>query len=351
MAEISYPFNADSPTGGTKNVSQVEWQNMSRVWADDRIDFTLTETSYSSSALPFLAAISGANLVVQAGSAWVGGFYYKNSSALSKPAPTNSGSLPRIDRVVLRADMSKGSVNLEIKTGTPSANPVAPALERTPGGIWEMSLWLFNLAANNGARTLTDTRMYKGPGVVCATWNAPQVSDSLPPGNFVIDMDSNNNDTQWEAFNGRDGFVVSRHLGKSRSYTPNFLNLASSPAAADRVGRWRWIASNTFWFSINIANDNRDRTGSTTSLGLTLPQVAGKFNYQTLHGIVINSNRSAGAPNMMQITGRISRGTSNMYLYTPNWKNLAEGLDGFTTLPAGSRLEISGVVEANQFNE
>lgn len=351
MAEISYPFAADSAGGGTKTVSQIEWQRMSQIWSDDRIDFQLTNSTYSSAGLPFHTVLSGANLVTQAGSAWVGGFYYRNTAALSKPAPTNSGSLPRVDRIVLRCDMATGSVNLAIKTGTPAASPAPPPLERTPGGTWEMGLWLFNLAANNGARTLTDARAFKGPNVVYTPWNAPQVSDGLPPGHFIMDMDSNNNDAQWEAFSGRDGYVVTRHLGKTLKYTPNLVNNASSPAAAKRVGRWRWVSPNTYYVSVNIENDVVRNVSGGSALGVTLPMSAAKVNYQHLKGIVYNPSGNSGMPWMSELTIRVTPGTSNAYLYIPNWTRPAEGLDSLQTIPANSRVEFSGVVEANQFNE
>ncbi|MEU9258973.1 hypothetical protein AB0D68_10850 [Streptomyces sp. NPDC048212] len=351
MAEISYPFAADSAGGGTKTVSQIEWQRMSQIWSDDRIDFQLTNSTYSSAGLPFHTVLSGANLVTQAGSAWVGGFYYRNTAALSKPAPTNSGSLPRVDRIVLRCDMATGSVNLAIKTGTPAASPVPPPLERTPGGTWEMGLWLFNLAANNGARTLTDARSFRSPERVHAPWNTPTVTESLPSGAFVTDMDSDGNASQWEAFNGRDGYVVTRHLGKALAYTPNLINNASSPAAAKRVGRWRWVAPNSYHVSVNIENDAVRNVSGGSVIGVTLPVAAAKPNYQHLQGVILNPSSNNGMPNMMSVLVRITPGTTNAYLYMPNWTSLAAGLDSLQTIPANSRVEFSGVIEANQFNE
>lgn len=151
MAETSYPFAADTAGGGGKLVSDVQWQAMSHLCGSDRIDFQLTAPGYTNDSMPFWCEFDGTNIIIHPGSAWVGGFYYKNDSPLSMTAPTNAGAQPRIDLVVVRADMSTGSVNLAIKTGQPAASPVEPLVQRTPGGIWEMPLWIIELGANNGA--------------------------------------------------------------------------------------------------------------------------------------------------------------------------------------------------------
>ncbi|MEU0952788.1 hypothetical protein ABZ353_10660 [Streptomyces niveus] len=356
MAEISYPFAEDNSFGGTKTVSQFEWQKMSQLWAQDRIDFQITNSSYSQGSLPLWASISGANLLVQSGSAWVGGFYYRNTGQISKTAPTNSGSLPRTDLVVLRADMSKGSVNLEIKTGTPSANPVEPALQRALGGIWEFPLWAITLAANNGARALQDRRRYDGPGMVYAAYNGPQVSASYPQGNIVVDLDSNTNDVQSEGFSGRDGFVSTRHFGKSKTYTPSLLGTTNvnGVSALNRKGRWRWIAPNMFWFCIyfnHIGPTNVAATGSNWRLGVTLPVVSNPTMIQTISGFLNNPDKLAGLPNSMAIHATTGAGTNQLWLHYPNPNTVTEGLDGLRTIPGKSVLSISGVVEGNEFNE
>lgn len=352
MAEISYPFAADNSSGGSKNVSQNEWQNMSHLWGNDRIDFQLTESSYSANTMPFFATISGSNIVVQSGSAWVGGFYYRNDGPLSKPAPTNSGTLPRIDLVVLRADLTKGSVNVEIRPGTPSANPSEPSPQRTPGGIWEMPLWAVQLAANNGARTLEDRRRFDGPGMTYVPWNAPTVSRNMPPGNFILDMDSNTNDSQREGFNGRDGFVITRHLGKRKPFTPTLLGSTSQPSAADRKGHWRYIAPGTVQFSLLIENKTTKEiitSSGVTALGFTLPVSTSRTIPSILSGYLSNPESRDGIPNLNDVVCRASPNSQNVYMRIQSPTSLASGLDGLQKIPGKSELIVTGVYETDDF--
>ena len=246
--------------------------------------------------------------------------------------------------------MAKGSVNLVIKQGTPAANPIEPLPQMALGGLWEMALWAIKLGANNGARTLEDRRRFDGPGYSYAPWNVDLVSAGMPINNFVLDVDANSNDSQREIFTGRDGYVVTRHLGKTREYVPSLVNTASTPGVAKRLGRWRWISPNVYHFSVNINNDNvRNSTGS--PIGIVLPHSAAKMNHQIISGIINNPKESGGAPNIMAVTGRVAPGATTLHLYVPNWTNLAQGLDGLMSIPANASLEVSGVIEANQFNE
>jgi hypothetical protein len=350
MAEISYPFANDSAGGGTKMVSQVEWQNMAHLWAADRIDFQLTKNTYQPTDLPFFAAIVGANVVVQAGSAWVGGFYYRNDSPRSLPAPTNAGAQPRIDLVVLRVDYVAGSVNLAIKPGQAATTPLEPAMQRTPGGVWEMPLWSIYLNANNGARTVNDRRRFDVPGFVEVPWNRSEVSMSIPVGNFTLDMDSNNNHFQHEGFRGRDGDMITRTLGQREYYTPDLFTVTNKPAAANRKGYWRYIAPGTVQFSVSFNNTSTKAVSTTTTIiGFTLPVPATKTIASSFHGFLENPEVRDSLPNFIDIPAR-STGGQNAYLYYANTTTLKQGLDGLRLIPGKSTLTITGVYETNQFD-
>lgn len=350
MAETSYPFAEDTPGGGSKMLSQVQWQNMAHLWSADRVDFQLNETTYASSALPFYAAFSGSNIVIQPGAAWVGGFYYKLDAPYTMATPTNTGSSPRNDLIVLRCDMATGSVNIARKTGLPSPAPKDPFPQRTPGGIWEMPLWTITLAANNGDRDLSDRRRFDGPGRVWAPWNALDVSNGIAPGNFVVDMDSNNNYTQFEGYRGRDGFMVARHLGKRREYTPDLFTVTNKPASANRKGYWRYIAPGTVQFSVLFSNTSTKAVSTTTTIiGFTLPVPASKTAPSSFQGFLDNPEVRNEVPNFVDIPSR-STGGSNAYLYYPNTTTLKQGLDGLRLIPGKSTLHVSGVYETNEFD-
>lgn len=353
MTEISYPFSADSATGGTKLVSQIDWQQMSRLWGGDRVDFRLTGTTLDGPNLPFNAiVVNGRTVVVGNGKAWVGGFYYTLSGTESLDIPVNQSAYTRKDMIVLRADMSKSSVNIALLQGTPAATPQEPTMRRQPGGIWEMPLYAVT-SVGNSAPTIEARMPYDMPAPVQFPWNAEQDTAHVPKGGFTYDADSNNTDGQAEAFNGRDGYIVSRHLGKSLKYTPNIFNGKFTIPAASRIGRWRVIAPNLAWFSVKITNPGTAAlqvSGSNWYLGCTLPRAAYTGSGQTFSGLLANPKVSAGMPDSMGVLAHAANG-ANLTLYTPNWTGDAADYNGLSQIPAGATLYLSGVYEMNDFGE
>ena len=91
--------------------------------------------------------VNGGDLLIRVkpGKAWIKGYYYSLSDA-DKIIPLSNAhmTLPRIDRIVLRLDLSITGRNIQtvIKEGIPSSNPAIPALTRdfTGAGIFELSL-------------------------------------------------------------------------------------------------------------------------------------------------------------------------------------------------------------------
>ncbi|MEU6704719.1 hypothetical protein [Streptomyces wuyuanensis] len=357
MAEISYPFNASNPNGGTSIVSETQWQAMASMWGGDRVDFQLTATSYGSTSLPFNARIiNGRTVEVSPGKAWVGGFYYQNTDLKTVTVASNATSKPRKDLVVLQADMAKSAVNLVILTGTAAATPVAPQPRRQAGGLWEMPLYEVDAAANNASVTISGRMPFNAPTPVTFPWNETESAKFLPRGSFMLDMDNNGGDSQFEAFNGRDGHVVTRHFGKSRTYTPALLfdsNLPTTPSLTYN-GRWRWIAPNTVWFSLVISNNfGTMGTDNTTAYGVTLPVPANGKTGQGFTGVLNNPSGNGGYPTFNTLFGRVAPGKSpgHFAVYMPSPTTPSAGLDNFRLFPFKSTITFSGVYEANAFNE
>ncbi|MFD4608274.1 hypothetical protein ACFWOT_09170 [Streptomyces sp. NPDC058440] len=351
MAEVSYPFNADSAGGGQQMVSQAQWQSMAVGWGDV-VDFPLSANSYVAADLPFNTSISGRDVTVNAGSARVGGFFYKLTGTKKFTIAANNGATDRKDLIVIRADLSKSAVTMELVQGSPAKTPVEPQPKRTSGATWELAVTAVNVPANNGAVSASRRIPHPMPEPVAYPWYMTDSAALLPRSQFVYDLDTNNDFTPTEGFNSRDGYILTRTLGKSRTFTPGLLNNASTPAAANRVGRWRWIAPNTFWFSANITVEKVvNVSGTNTRIGITLPKDTNKNTYQTLHGFITNPDSNGGAPNIMAVTAITSPGSNSLYLYVPGWNSLAEGLNGLRSFPANSKFYISGVLEANEFNE
>lgn len=356
MAEISYPFAADSATGGTKMVSQAQWQEMSLMWGGDRIDFQLTSDSYDSGALPFSSKVlTGRVVELQPGRAWVGGFYYQLSASATVNIEANPTDKARKDTIVLRADLAAGSVNLKAVKGQPAASPIAPQPQRLAGQVWEMVLYEVDVPAYDGAISTSLRASFDQPSHVTTAWNTRLTADFLPKGTFLLDMDNNGGDTQYEAFKGRDGYVMTRHFGKSRTYTPKLVNMTGLPSSIKYTGRWRYISPNTVFFSVWIENPSETDLSTTNAapLGVTLPTPANGVTGQVLRGIMRNPTYRMNYPNLIDLVAFATTGSGATYLslYSPNRTNIGEGLDNHKVLPAGSSFQVSGVYEANLFSE
>lgn len=74
---------------------------------------------------------SNMTVVVKPGLGWINGYYCKNDEEYSLDISPASGTLPRIDAVVIRWSRSDRAMFLEVKTGVADSNPVIPALERS----------------------------------------------------------------------------------------------------------------------------------------------------------------------------------------------------------------------------
>ncbi|MCX4554141.1 hypothetical protein [Streptomyces sp. NBC_01500] len=349
MAEISYPFAANSAGGGAQLVSQVQWQAMSHMFSEDCIDYPLTATSYESSDLPFYLTNPGTGTItVHPGNAFVGGFYYQLTANKTLTLAANSGNTDRIDLIVIRADLSSGSVNLAVSQGQPATNPVEPKPKRVPGGIWEMVLQTATVPANGGTITTSDRRKFVRPGPVAVPWNASVIAPGLPPGAFVIDMDNNGTGGQAEGFYGADGFMSARTLGKRLPYTPDLFTVSNKPGAGDRNGFWRWIAPGTISFSVEITTGSKAVTASSgvTIIGFTLPKPAANNTRQVFTGMIDNPRVSNSMPNLIGVFGKTGTGANqNCYMYMDSTTTIKQGLDSVNTIPAYSTLSISGTYE------
>ena len=116
-------------------------------------------------------AATGMNIKVQAGSAWIDGYSYENTDALTLAVSTADGINPRIDRVVLRWSAVDRNIQLAVKAGAAAANPSAPALTRN-SNVYELGL--ADIAVGKGVTTviagnITDTRLNTS---LCGTVNS-----------------------------------------------------------------------------------------------------------------------------------------------------------------------------------
>lgn len=86
-----------------------------------------------------IIAGSRMNVTVKAGKAWINGYFYNNTSDLSVTLATADGQLNRIDRVVVRWDLTNRTISVKVKSSTFSASPSTPTLQRD-ADIYELAL-------------------------------------------------------------------------------------------------------------------------------------------------------------------------------------------------------------------
>lgn len=100
------------------------------------------------------------SIQVLSGQAWINGYWYRNTTAYTLPISIADGTLARIDRVVLRWDAEARDIYLTVLDGTPSANPVPPAITRN-SDYYDLVLAEVSVAAGVTIITqsaITDTR-------------------------------------------------------------------------------------------------------------------------------------------------------------------------------------------------
>lgn len=104
---------------------------------------------------------NGMNLLLKAGKAWINGYFYNNTSDLTITIGTADGQLNRIDRIVVRWDLTNRIISAEVKSSAYSASPTAPALQRD-ADIYELALADVYVGAGVTAITqsnITDQRL------------------------------------------------------------------------------------------------------------------------------------------------------------------------------------------------
>lgn len=101
-----------------------------------------------------VVANDGMGILVKTGYGFIKGYAFRNPADYNIQVGTADGSLGRIDRVILRWDLTNRLMELDIKQGKPSASPVAPTLVRTED-TYELALADISVVA--GTTTITQS--------------------------------------------------------------------------------------------------------------------------------------------------------------------------------------------------
>ena len=150
--------------------------------ADDISNYFLKLISNGVFATPSNAmqvqANSGMTVGVTAGWGFINCKWINNSTTYLVTLDTPDVALPRIDRIVMRLDKSVGvrSIVITNKSGTPSANPTAPALQRS-GNIYELSLAQIAVGADVSEISQTSVQIQNSVDLLqdLSTRSTPQI--------------------------------------------------------------------------------------------------------------------------------------------------------------------------------
>ena len=135
-------------------------------------------------------ASEGMTVQVQTGYAWIEGYVY---SLYDVPLPVTlagaDNTLDRIDRIVLRLDLSLSARSIEVKVlqGEPANNPVPPALTRD-ANTYELSLAQVRVVGGRSFIEAADITDERGDTELCPVVSSnilPSINDALQ---VVIDM-------------------------------------------------------------------------------------------------------------------------------------------------------------------
>jgi hypothetical protein len=143
MPDVYGPFD-------TATWSQAQWFRTS--WARSRSG--VYGSAFTASTTGDLAlTVSGLDISMALGRAYVrGAGYERTGSAWTYSVPANTNpTQARIDRLVLRRDLTAKTVVPVVLQGTPAASPVAPTVTQVEDGVWELPLFSFTVPANSAA--------------------------------------------------------------------------------------------------------------------------------------------------------------------------------------------------------
>lgn len=126
-----------------------------------------------------ISAVSGMQISIAAGYAWINGYWIKSDAAVVKTLAIAPSSNSRIDSVVLRFSKESRSIEIAIVQGDVSSTPVFKSLTRTDD-IYELMLGYVTISAGISAITssmITDTRSNETYCGIISTFSQKAIPD------------------------------------------------------------------------------------------------------------------------------------------------------------------------------
>jgi hypothetical protein len=150
MPDLSGPWHVDNPEDGW---SQSQWYRDAYARAASGV-YGLPAPSVAAGDLGL--SVSGLSVSMGLGRAHVRGAGYERATTPWTGASEAGDGLPRVDRLVLRRDLTVPTVVPVLIPGTPAQNPTAKPPVQDEATVWDLPLFRWTVAA--GAQTITDVR-------------------------------------------------------------------------------------------------------------------------------------------------------------------------------------------------
>lgn len=169
--------------------------------------------------------VNGSSMItsIDTGIAFILGRYYENDSPLELTHDTETLGNSRIDRIVIRMDLSTEAryVKAFVKKGVPSTNPVAPSLTQTPE-LYEISLAQVKVMGGQTYIAANDVTDERGKDIIC-----PYAGSNILPnfndealGDLVENVNTLNNNIDLKANKEQEPWITATLQNSWQHYSP-----------------------------------------------------------------------------------------------------------------------------------
>lgn len=199
MAESSWP----SPGHNSRNVTDVEYEQLASRFSDDGIDGDPTQGVVVTAGTGLQVAIAANTHASVRGHFWTSG-----STDVTLSIGANSSGSTRTDAVVLRLDRSTWDVRAAVVPGTPGSG--APSITQDPPttGVWEILLAHVTVPDGATSVTVTDRPQYIGSRI------RPENDGAASPNPRLGTIAFRPNTARWRGWTGSEYVTIYENSGQ-----------------------------------------------------------------------------------------------------------------------------------------